>query len=289
MDIKAFYKAVKTLIRLCSVKKASFIYQERRMDVSNLDDDLLMAQIGYFGHHLEKALKHHNRGTRGKFKRDKLEILLNEYGKRKNSDRVVLNWAEKLITYYDNNSEIYLESYEPAHKNDEYSDVVDFIRARKSVRFWEAREVPDDILNEILETSLSASLSCNRQSIRFAVEKNRVENMDIGDSNNLSIFGKAPVLIYVADDSRFFSEKYGNALDVGAVCATLQLAAKARNLASVWIYYSESYEQSDTKKRLGFKDYHYIYSVIALGYPLDNQEKPPRFDTENFIVKKIVK
>lgn len=285
MDIKAFYKAFKTLIRTQSLRKSRFVYQERRLDLSNLDDNLLIAQIGYFGHHLEKALKHHNRGTRGGFKRLKLQKLIEELENRPAKDSKIQIWANKLISYYDNEKDIYVDQ-EKGPQPSQSQEIIDFIKERTSIRFWQKREVSDDIIKGLIDTAMHSALSCNRQTIRFAVKKNQLENMELGDSNNQSMFAKAPVLIYVADDNRFFSEKYGNALDVGGVCASLQLAAKAFGLSATWVYFSESYDQEKTKKELGFEEYHYIYSLITIGYPLDKQEKPPRFDVKHFIVKR---
>jgi nitroreductase len=245
---------------------------------------MLIAQLGYFGHHTEKALKHHNRGNRGKDKRDKLELLVKEIKKRRINEPRILHWAEHLIKYFDTHQEIYINKRDDIEVHLQKDEILRFIKKRTTTRFWQAKEINDDIIKDILETAMSSALSCNRQTIRFAVVKNKVENMIVGDSNNNSMFNKAPVTIYVADDKRFFPEEYGNALNVGGVCSLIQLAASAYGISGSWIYFSESYEQELLKKKLGFKKYMYIYSSITMGYPLDKQEKPPRCNIERFIV-----
>lgn len=279
-----YLKALKTFLRTKSFKRANFLIQEQDMDVSKLDDDMFIAQLGYFGHHTEKALKHHNRGNRGKHKRDKLELLVKEAQKRELDEPKVLEWAKHLISYYDSNEEIYIKKLDNVKEHPQKDEILKFMKHRTTTRFWQAKEIDDKIIKDILETAMSSALSCNRQTIRFAVIKNKVENMIVGDSNNKSMFAKAPLTIYVADDERFFPEKYGNALDVGGVCSLIQLAASTYGISGSWIYHSESYEQNRLKKQLGFKNYMYIYSSITLGYPIDNQEKPPRCSIERFIV-----
>jgi len=280
-----FLRSLKTFLKTFSFRRVRFVWYEASLDIENLDDDMLLTQIGYFGHHLEKALKHHNRGNRGKQKRDKLELLLNEAIKRGIKEDKVFNWTKHLIEYYDNNSKIYIKKMDEIKEHPYKNEILKAIRERTTVRFWQPKEVQDEIIEDILWTAMHSPLSCNRQSIKFVVVKNKIENMKIGDSNNKSMFEKAPVLIYIADDARFFPEKYGNALDVGGVCAMIQLAASAYGLGSVWIYHSESYEQDNLKKQLKLPEYMYIYSSIALGYPLDEQEKPPRYSKERFVIK----
>ena len=278
-----FLRSIKTFLKTWSLKRAMFVWYEASLDVESLDDDMLLTQIGYFGHHLEKALKHHNRGNRGLEKRKKLELLVNEAIKRGIKEDKVFNWAKHLIEYYDNNGGIYIKKIDKIKEHPYKNEILKAIRERTTVRFWQKKEVSDEIIEDILHTAMHSPLSCNRQSIRFVVVKNKIENMVVGDSNNKSMFEKAPVTIYVADDGRFFPEKYGNALDVGGVCAMIQLAASAYGLGSCWIYHSESYEQKSLKQKLGLKEYMYIYSSITIGYPLDSQDKPPRMVKKRFI------
>jgi nitroreductase len=277
---------VKTFFKTKSYKKALFLWHEINLNVSTLDDDMLLSQVGYFGHHIEKALKHHNRINRGKQRRDKLELIIKEIEKRNINEKQVINWAKKLIQYFDTNKEIYLSPLlEKDVKEHKSKDIIlDFIKDRTTTRFWLPIEVDDKIISNILETSMSSAISCNRQTVRFAVVKNNINNMVIGDSNNKSMFKKAPVIIYIADDKRFFSEKYGNALNVGGICSLIQLAASAYGLSGSWMYHSESYEQKNLKKELGFENYMYIYSSVTIGYPADKQEKPPRFNINRFLV-----
>jgi len=279
-----FLRTIKTLIWTKSLRRAKFVWNDLDLEVSKLDNDMLLTELGYYAHHTEKALKHHNRENRGKQKRNKLELLVNEVKKRKIDEKKVIDWAKYLIEYFDTNKEIYLTPTIEIKEHKNKDEILDFIKIRTTTRFWQPKEVDDKIIENILETAMSSALSCNRQSIRFSVVKNKVENMIVGDSNNKSMFDKAPIVIYIADDERFFPEKYGNALDVGGVCSLIQLSASAYGLSGSWIYHSESYEQDKLKKELGFEDYMYIYSSITLGYPMDKQEKPPRYNVKRFIV-----
>ncbi len=282
-----FLRVVRSFLQNKSFKRAKFLWYDLDIEVSKFDDDMLLAQLGYYGHHTEKALKHHNRGNRGQQKRDKLELLVNEIEKRNIEELKVINWAKHLVEYFDTNQDIYIKKIDEVREHENKDQILNFIRDRTTTRFWQQKEVDDKIIENILETAMSSSLSCNRQTIRFAVVKNKIENMIVGDSNNKSMFDKAPVIIYVADDERFFPEKYGNALDVGGVCSLIQLAASVYGISSTWMYYADFYNQKEVQKQLGLKEYMYVYSVVALGYPLDIQEKPPRYNIKKFIINKV--
>jgi nitroreductase len=279
-----YLKALKILLMTKSIKKAKFKIYVQDMEVFKYDNDMLIAQLGYFGHHVEKALKHQNRGNRGRHKRDKLELLVKEAQKRDLQEPKVIDWAKNIILYFDTSQEMYIKKIENIRPHPQKDEIVNFIKQRTTTRFWQAKEIDDNIIQDILETAMSSALSCNRQTIRFSVVKNKIKNMILGDSNNNSMFNKAPVTIYIADDNRFFPEIHANALDVGGVCSLIQLTASAYGISGSWIYHGESYDQNNLKKKLGFKKYMYIYSSITLGYPLDKQEKPPRCEINRFIV-----
>lgn len=280
-----FLRAFKTLLWTKSLKRAKFVWYDSDMEVSKLDNDLLLTELGYYGHHTEKALKHHNRGNRGQQKRNKLELLINEVEKRDIDETKVIDWAKDLIEYFDAKKEIYLKPTSDIKEHKYKDEILDFIKTRTTTRFWQPKEIDDKTIEKILEVAMSSAISCNRQSIRFAIVKNKIENMVVGDSNNKSMFNKAPVVIYVADDERFFPEKYGNALDVGGVCSLIQLSASAYGLSSTWMYYADFYNQQETQKKLGFEKYMFVYSAISIGYPSDKQEKPPRLKIDKFMIR----
>ena len=124
-----YLKAFKRLIwRDGSLQKAKFYLYEQGKDVSKYDNEMLIAQLGYFGHHVEKALKHHNRGSRGLFRRDKLYLLIKEVEKRNIYEPEVLKWAKSLINYYDNNQELYVDYIDEVMEHPRREEILSFIK-----------------------------------------------------------------------------------------------------------------------------------------------------------------
>ena len=286
ITIKDLIKIIVRFIRTKSKYRISFDYYSMRADVDNFDSQMCVSQIGYYGHHVEKALKHQERGNRGREKAARLQNLLDTYVTRNDKDPIIIDWASRILVEFEKTQhEIYVTKLvgDPIIQN----DVIDFIKTRTTVRFWKNKIISKEILEDILKTALTSSISCNRQSVKFLIKKNSIdESNGIGDSNNPSMLSKAPIVVYVSADSRFYSEKYGNALDVGGVCATLLLAAKAYGLSGCWIYTAETIDQKKVGKELGLERHDYIYSRITLGYPYDDQEKPPRSFVNKIIYSK---
>ena len=265
-------------------KRLIFLLYYLREDYSNFDDGILVTEIGYFGHHLEKALKHPCRGSRGSEKRNRLEKLLSEYERRESRNNSLIEWARHLINYYDNNKKFYLNRIEKFAIRERNETMIGYITKRTTTRFWQPKEVESAILDEIIDISLSAPISCNRQSIKFLVKKNVEQHMELGNSSNTSMIQKAPVVIYVAVDTRFYNEKYAPALDAGSVCSTLLLCAQAFGLYGCWIYAADSREvQNLFQKATEFSKYCIVFSALALGYPMDSPRKPPRVKNVGFM------
>lgn len=275
LSFKDLARLIKVFLSYRTLQMVRFSFHCNRCDIHNFDNDMLVTQIGYFGHHLEKALKHHNRGNRGLAKRNRVEKLLLEYKKRQNADPKIADWCERLLYHYDHNPEIYINRISGNETNGENLYLLEFLRRRTTVRFWQNKEVNIKIVKDIVNTAhVSSPLSCNRQTIRVFMKRNK--SQDIGDSNNKSLFSKAPVALYVAHDDRLFSDFYETALDVGSFCSIVMIAAKAYGLEGCWIYDNELMKNKKFRKEISLPQHYRIYSTITLGYPLDRQEKPPR-------------
>lgn len=280
LRFRSVLRICKALLWKGSFQQARFLFYQLREDISNLDDGMLLTQLGYFGHHVEKAIKHQSRDNRGIDKRNRLEKLILECESRSIAETPMIEWARHIVNYFDTSNEIYIDRavsgvFEPVGLSS--TDVLRFIEQRTSVRFWQARPISRDIISQIIEISLRSSpMSCNRQTIRVIAEEN--DDVFMGDSNNYSLRNKAPVLLYLLDDERFFTDKFETSLDVGSVCATIMLAASAFGVCGCWMYEKGFYKDKELRHRLDFPENYRVYSVIALGYPLDNQEKPPRID-----------
>ena len=82
--------------------------------------------------------------------------------------------------------------------------LLDVILSRRSIRSYENKEIPPEILRQVLEAGRQAPSAVNRQPIRFAV----VTDSQARDELSKSLFAKhiknAPlVIVGCADEYRF--------------------------------------------------------------------------------------
>ena len=149
------------------------------------------------------------------------------------------------------------------------AELLHFIRSRRSVRRFQSREVQSDVLEEILNTALSAPSAHNRQPWRFAVVQSAprkarlAELMGLEFRRDLQKDGLAPAEIdtrlarswervlqapalivlcldpadldHYPDLTRNQAEQLMAVQSVAMAGSTLMLAAHACGLGSVWI------------------------------------------------------
>lgn len=193
-----------------------------------------------------------------------------------------------------------------------FSEVV---RERRSIRKFENREIPEDVLKGVLEDALWAPSGMNRQNwevvavrgekkekllevIAGAGEhlKPRLEKIFPEKMVNLTLqffrnLGGAPVilLVYVpriyvefrpemSNLERYHTEhdRLGNFLSVAALIQNILLMAKARGLGTCWMT-GPKYVEDQINEFLGVRDKELV-SVIPIGYPDQKPPAPPRKD-----------
>lgn len=191
----------------------------------------------------------------------------------------------------------------------------EIIRERRSIRKFENREVPEDVLKEILDDALWAPSGMNRQNREIiavrgekkdqllevisgagAHLKPRLEKVFPEKMVNITLqffrnLGGAPVilLVYVpriyvefrpemSHLERYHTEhdRLGNLLSAAALIQNILLLAKARGLGTCWMT-GPKYVEDQINEFLGVRDKELV-SVIPVGYPEQKPPAPPRKD-----------
>jgi nitroreductase len=165
-------------------------------------------------------------------------------------------------------------------------DILDIIRTRRSVRRFDNKPVPEELLMEILEAGRWAPSGMNNQPWKFAVIDNRGLNEGISKlTRYAAIVKSARVLIAVFLDN---TETYHRTKDVQAVGACIQnmlLEAHSLGLGAVWL---GEIIKSDKEIRtlLGIGEDLEFMALIALGYPYEKPRGVKRKELKDLIVYK---
>ncbi|GBE05353.1 MAG TPA: hypothetical protein ENG80_04660 [Nitrospirae bacterium] len=169
--------------------------------------------------------------------------------------------------------------------------VLDAIEKRRSVRSYESKEIPKDILNTIIEAGNQAPSAMNSQPWRFVVvedsamkkkllqaalpnAKKILEQVKDTDPERYELIMKrydemedpvyysAPAIIFVIGSGRYADHSCPLA------CENIMLAAHSLGLGTCWVGFGSMVtEDAGVKGSLALKDDEKIFGPIVIGYP----------------------
>ena len=193
-----------------------------------------------------------------------------------------------------------MQSYnEPFNPSPE--DVINFMKTRRSIRLYQKRKIEDEKIRYIMEAGRLSPTGCNRQSLRFILLDNKLEEFKLlcmrrtkeyvlntpSEASVLTqqkkdkfsylydeylrtgqdfLFFNAPALLVIVADTR----PGGNyTLDGGIAAAHMALMAYACGLGVCYVGNLKLAAEicTDLKKYLGLKEYEEIVASMSIGYP----------------------
>ena len=145
--------------------------------------------------------------------------------------------------------------------------MIDLILSRRSIRRYEGKEIPKDVLDKILEAGRQAPSAANRQPWHFIV----VTDSEIKKELSKGMFNRfikdAPVTIIGCAHGDLIAGKW-SVIGTTIAMQNMVLAAWAMGVGSCWI---GDFNEERVKKLLNVPDDLNIVALISFGYPL---EKP---------------
>ena len=177
-------------------------------------------------------------------------------------------------------------------------DYFDLLKTRRSIRDFEEKNVPLEIIREIIKESCLAPSSGNGQPWRFIIinartlikrlsdesKKNLLaylsENPDapikkhktvLGDKD-FNVFYNAPCLVY------FIGSKESRSLQVDCALATcyFMFSAVARGLGTCWVGLGMNIKNPEIREHIGMPEEYRIVAPVILGYPKSIPQPPER-------------
>ena len=152
--------------------------------------------------------------------------------------------------------------------------------AKREVREYTDRPVPDGVLTKILEAGRATGSAKNSQPWRFVVLKEREHRHDLANAmmapRNLDRCNVAIAVVLLNERLRF---------DAGRVAQNMMVAAWALGVGSCPNSVRPD-EQDRIRQDLGVPAEAAIATVITLGYPARGQPRPrPKADPEKIVAK----
>jgi nitroreductase len=157
-------------------------------------------------------------------------------------------------------------------------DVFEAIRTRESVRSYQDRLVPTEVLEKILEAGRTAPSARNIQPWHFVVVTDQQRRTALSTGKYAKFLQNTPVVIAGLGDREASPEWH--VVDVTIAMENMVLAATAEGLGTCWI---GSFHESEVKAALNIPEKWEVVAMLALGYQKE------RMDLARAITKRLHK
>jgi len=146
-------------------------------------------------------------------------------------------------------------------------DVFEAIRERKSVRSYDDRPVPTNVLEKILEAGRTAPSASNVQPWHFIIVTDLQKRTALSAGKYAKFLKTTPVVIAGLGDREASPEWH--VVDVTIAMENMVLAATAEGLGTCWI---GSFHESEVKAALSIPDKWEVVAMLALGYEKEKMD-----------------
>lgn len=171
--------------------------------------------------------------------------------------------------------------------------VIEAIRKRRSIRKYQDRPVPKDVIDAILYSSVLSPSAMNRQPWRFIVIENKGKIQELSrkvkkqmgvlgyalrfgeiiKSKEDTVFYGTPLLIIVCAEK---DDKWSH-INCGIIAQSMFLAAYSMGLGSCFIGFANTLNNDpETLKDLKVPDGYEIIAPLVFGYPAEQKSEPKR-------------
>ena len=166
---------------------------------------------------------------------------------------------------------------------------LDLAEKRRSVRAYKPDEVPDELLQTVLEAGRLAPSACNKQPWRFIVVRSETVRRALGAAYAREWFWKAPLVIAVCilpkeAWTRSHDGKNYAMADGALAMDHLQLAAAELGLGTCWI---AAFDPAAAREILGLPDGVEIVGMTPLGF--SDVEANPRVSSRRPLGETVMK
>ncbi len=161
-------------------------------------------------------------------------------------------------------------------------DTLEAIHTRRSIREYQDKPVPEELVTEILKAAMAAPSARNQQSWEFIV----ITDAEVrGKIPTVSPFAQmivnAPLGILVCGNLKIETAPGYWVVDCSAATQNLLLAAHSLGLGAVWTgVYPREERMDGLTELLNLPEHIMPHSLVVIGYPAQQPEHPDRFKPE---------
>ena len=280
--------AILRLLKSC-LDEYRYFGKLRQKKYEDMDEDYLYAEMMTAAHILEKNIyvfeyPHFQR----------LEVLtkiLNSWDAKFDKENRGYMWAKEILER--NKAMVNEKLSYPSNPNllsNTSTNFWEIIKSRRSVRKWKKKEVPQTLIERIIEAGRWAPSSCNRQTIKCLVIRNENDREYLGKIiiGGEGFLHNSPVHILILEDIRSYHlpfQRHMPYIDAGVAIENMLLVTHAEGLGACILNGSITPKnEKAVRARFKIADYYLPIALIAIGFPNHSPYPPPRKDLHDFIV-----
>jgi nitroreductase len=161
-------------------------------------------------------------------------------------------------------------------------DALEAIRTRRSIRKYQNKPIPRELLDQVLSAAMHAPSACNGQPWQFVVIDDRKLLAEVPKVHPYAAMAvEAPLAVLVCGDASLEVVPGYWVVDCAAAVQNLLLAAHAVGLGAVWTGVYPQQERIEGFRRLfGLPKSFTPHSLIPMGYPAEQPAQPDRYRVE---------
>jgi nitroreductase len=151
-------------------------------------------------------------------------------------------------------------------------EALEVLKTRHSVRVYTGRPVGREVIEDIVDCGRLAASAINIQPWVFVVVTDPAARRKLAETTDHGRFiADAPVCVVVlCRETKYYLE------DGSAATQNILLAARAHGLGACWVAGDKKPYAADICRIVGAPDGLRLVSLIPMGYPAENPEKPKR-------------
>ena len=167
------------------------------------------------------------------------------------------------------------------------ADILETIKNRRSIREFQAKEIPEKLIEKLIEALIWAPSAGNLQSRKFYfVFDQKTKRELVKAALGQDFIAQAPLVVIGCTDNKI-AWRYGergknlySICDVSASIENMMLVAHEEELGSVWV---GAFDEKEVSKILNLPENLRPIAIIPIGYPAEKPKAPKRVSKEEAV------
>ena len=154
--------------------------------------------------------------------------------------------------------------------------MLDVILSRRSIRHYESKEIPKDVLDKIVEAGRQSPSAVNKQPYRFVIVTDSELKKEMKSLFSRCLEKAPAILVGCANPKALLTGKWAT-IDTTIALENMVLAAWSLGVGSCWI---GSFNEQKIKDLLKIPKDWKIVGLVTLGYPAETPKPKKKKPTD---------